>query len=162
MKNITVYSNYTRSKKPVQSRVASLRSSVEPAVSYKATVVPSGWMFNVKSIGTKRVTGELWLLGTLFGFMGHIQQPVTLKNGKSAYKWMHYCSRWKNKQTKKNPSAHKSIILIGITSPQLAGAPAGLGSSSDKWKAAVWIQRRLVISQNIRTTTAFCSYRPCN
>lgn len=110
--------------------------------------------------GTSRVTGELWLLGTLFGFMGHIQQPLTLKNGKSAYKWMHYCGR--KKKTKKKASVHKSIILIGITSPQLVGAPAGLRSSSDKWKAAVWIQRRPVISQNTRTTTAFCIYRPFN
>lgn len=66
------------------------------------------------------------------------------------------------KKTKKKTLAHKSIILIGITSPQLAEAPAGLGSSSDKWKAAVWIQRRPVISQNTRTTTAFCLYWPCN
>lgn len=36
--------------------------------------------------GTKRVPDELWLLGTMLGFMGHIQQPLTLKNGKSAYK----------------------------------------------------------------------------
>lgn len=40
------------------------------------------------------------------------------------------------KKERKNTSAHKSIILIGITSVQLVGAPASLGSSSDKWKAA--------------------------
>lgn len=57
--------------------------------------------------GTSRVTSELWLLGTLFGFMGHIQQPLTLKNGKSAYKWMHYCGRKKkNKEKSIGPQVH--------------------------------------------------------
>lgn len=69
--------------------------------------------------GTKRVPDELWLLGILFGFMGHIQQPVTQKNGKSAY-----IIAAASKKKKKKTSAHKPIILIGITSAQLVGAPA--------------------------------------
>lgn len=40
------------------------------------------------------------------------------------------------KKKKRKTSAHKSIILIGITSAQLVGAPASLGLSSDEWKAA--------------------------
>lgn len=101
---------------------------------------------------TKRVTGELWLLGCLFGFMGHIQPPVTLK--KMANQHINECIIAAAKKKQKT-SAHKSIILIGITSPQLLGAPASLGSSSDKCKAGVWIQLWPVIWQNTRITQPF-------
>lgn len=40
--------------------------------------------------GTKHVLGELCPAEAAFGFMGRIQLRATLKNGKSAYKWLRY------------------------------------------------------------------------
>ncbi len=40
--------------------------------------------------GTKHVLGELCPAEAPSGFMVCVQLPATLKNGKSAYKWLHY------------------------------------------------------------------------
>lgn len=91
---------------------SSQQASVEPAVSHKAIAVHSGWVFNVKSMsvallrnktsppmsyGCQAPCLDLWVTSN---------RTVTLKNGKSAYKWMHYCCHKKEKEKKKKPPVH--------------------------------------------------------